>query len=113
MRRSALGRLWLVLMVASMGSLPAVCGPCCAWETHDGRQALLEAGLSDPWDATPGSGALPGSFMAGTISQLVNPEGDTLFQSVLNTVFYSISTFIESQIDVKNPYGSGDLGRPG
>ncbi|MBN1341471.1 MAG: hypothetical protein JXQ73_02265 [Phycisphaerae bacterium] len=118
MRRLLSGRYWMVLMIASTGTLPVCVGPCCAWKTHDDRQALLETALSDPWNATPGSTAIPGSFISGWISTVVNDQnGDgvpdaTDLQRVLNTVFYSVSAFIESQIDVKNPYGWADLGRP-
>ena len=119
MRRLLSGRCWMALMIVSTGLLPACLGPCCAWQTHGDRQALLETALSDPWDAAPGSPLYPTSFIAGVISTQVNPDGDAdgrpddpILQSVLNTVFSTISTFIESQIDVRNPYGWADLGRP-
>lgn len=119
MRRSLLGRCWLALMVTSMGSLPVLCGPCCSWQTHDDRQAFLEAALSNPWAATPGSPAYPSSFLAGTISRSANPDTDNdgnpdnpILQSVLNSAFNTVATIIQSQIDVKNPWGWADLGRP-
>lgn len=108
-----MGRCWTMMMVASMGAVPAFCGPCCL-QTHDNRQAFLETALSQPWAADPGSTDLPNGWVAQVINNQLNPDpNDNLpLQSVLNTLYYSIQTVIESQIDVQNPYGWADLGRP-
>ena len=117
MRRLLLGRCWRLLIIASVGTTPGLLATGCL-QTHDQRQAFLSSALADPWAATPGSTAIPGSFIAGAISTGINDQnGDgvadaTDLQRVLNSIFWSIQTFLQSQIDVNNPYGWADMGRP-
>jgi hypothetical protein len=104
-----MGRCWAMMMVASMGVAPAFCGPCCL-KTHGDRQAFLEAAFVQPWaTATPTE---PAGWLAQAISDEANPGNDEPLQMVLDTLFYTIGTAINSQIDVYNPWGWADLGRP-
>ncbi len=117
MKSLRLGRCWMALMVATTGVTPIFFDVGCL-QTHDERQTFLEGTLSDPWAATPGSTAIPGSYMGGLVSTAINDTNNdgladaTDLQRVLNWGFASLATWIQSQIDVNNPYGWADQGLP-
>ncbi len=108
MRRPCLARCWVCLTVTVMGATPMLGVGCL--QTHDERDALLDAALASPWD---------GGFVAAAITAAVNPDDDedgdpdnALLQGVLDGMYEAIATVIRSQIAVRNPYGWSDLGRP-
>jgi len=118
MRRFSFRRCCQLLMVALVGATPTVFASGCL-QTHNERQAFLDAAWVAPWAAVPGSPAYPGAFISGVLSRQINPDGDAdgapddpALQQVLNTLWATVSTVIGSQIDVNNPYGWADLGRP-
>jgi len=112
-------RWWVLAMVMTAGVTPGVFSGC--FQLYGEKVGVLDTALADPWAANPGSPAEPGNnaFIAQFINEFLypalapgpDPDGQNK-QQFLNTIYWSIAQFIESQIHVFTPQGWVDVGRP-